>query len=806
MTTLHFLEQSILAKCTSRLSGRFRGGQSRTRGSSADEGVRPTAHWDMRLLERNLFVGLRLRRLLVAFMLLAGTNLLTAQTCAETARTWRKAATKTMLAACVAQNLPPAQLAMAQASLDSSQFEQAARLARSVGTKLTGVKDIAAWIEASAQFGLKDYAATLAALPPVWGTRYPTPLYGKAAMLGAKAAKEIGDPEKGIQLLKQHSAELPQPQGDFLFGELQEDAGELAGAATAFQKVYFYYPTSAEAAKATARLGAIQASLGAKYPDVGSATWLERIGRLLPSRPGVAREDITAMSGAWSGQDKELATVRRGAADYFAGAREKAFGYLQALHVVSPPADAERLYYMFAAAKRLNREADMQFALKELAVRHATSKWRLNALTDAGYYYLTDNRYAEYEPIYAACAESFPKDPKGPFCHWKLTWSKYLRHRPEATGLLRAHLEMFPQSEKANSALYFLGRDAERQSTPDVARAYYQAAVDQFPNTYYALESRRRLNDAKILQTAANASIADWAAHLAFPDRKSAVMYTISQAAQWSIDRSKTLESAGLAEYSENELRAIIRREGQNVTLATYLAELMQRQGQIDRGIRHIKGSVPSYLYLPMIETGEKFWRLAFPMPYSQTLIKFSEQRSIDPFLMAGLIRQESEFNPVVVSHANAYGLTQVMPATGRELAQRLGIPRFTTAMLTRPEINLNMGTYYMRMMLDSLDNSIVETLAAYNAGRTRVIKWRTFGPFREPSEFIETIPFDETRDYVQSVIRNGETYRQLYSKEREMLLAKNDPVSTAAPRESPAATKPAAKKATNAKRKVQKR
>ena len=131
--------------------------------------------------------------------------------------------------------------------------------------------------------------------------------------------------------------------------------------------------------------------------------------------------------------------------------------------------------------------------------------------------------------------------------------------------------------------------------------------------------------------------------------------------------------------------------------------------------------------------------------------------------------------------------------------------------MLTRPEINLNMGTYYVRMMLDSLDNSVVETLAAYNAGRSRVIKWRTFGPFREPSEFIETIPFDETRDYVQSVIRNGETYRQLYSKERELLLAKNDPVSVGMPPEQPvaakpAAAKPAAKKATNVKRKVQKR
>ena len=118
-----------------------------------------------------------------------------------------------------------------------------------------------------------------------------------------------------------------------------------------------------------------------------------------------------------------------------------------------------------------------------------------------------------------------------------------------------------------------------------------------------------------------------------------------------------------------------------------------------------------------------------------------------------------------------------------------------------------------MRMMMDSLDNSTVETLAAYNAGRTRVIKWRTFGQFREPSEFIETITFDETRDYVQSVIRNGELYRTLYSKEREQLLAMNDPIARElAPEPAP---KPVSKKSTriskqkttkNAKSKVQKR
>ncbi len=743
---------------------------------------------------------------LILPVVLAGLEL-HGQTCADTARTWRTTNTRSALAVCAAQNNGSAQLAMAQASLDANQFQEAINMARAAGQKLPQLRDVAAWIEASGQFGLKNYEGTLAALPPIWASRFSTPLFGKAAMLGAKAAKEKGDARVGIAILKQHALEVPQPQGDFLLGELWNDAGEALEAATAFQRVYFGYPTSAESAKASVPLTALKLKLGAKYPGPPTATWLDRIARLLPTRPGLAKEDINLASTSWSGQEKELATVRQGAADYFGGAREKALNFLRTLNLVSPTADAERLYYMFAAAKRLDREADMKSALVELSKRYPSSKWRLNALTDAGYYYLLDNRYAEYEPVYAACAEWFPKEPKAAFCHWKVVWSSYLRHRGDAVDLLRNHLQTFPQSEKANAALYFLGRNAERESDPDSARAYYQAAYDKFPNTYYALESRRRLNDVRLSQASSSVTVTDWVSRLGFPDKRTQVSFKLTPTAIWSMERARLLENSGLQDYGEAELRSVVRKEGQSVPVAIFLAEMMQRQGLIDKGIRHIKGTVPNYLYLPIAETGEAFWRLAFPMPYSQSLIRFSEQRSIDPFLMAGLIRQESEFSPTVVSHANAYGLTQVMPATGRELAQRLRLGPFSTSMLIKPEINLNMGTYYVRMMLDSLDNSMVETLAAYNAGRTRVIKWRTFGQFREPSEFIETITFDETRDYVQSVIRNGEMYRQLYSKEREQLLARNDPVSpvVAEPAPKPVAKKSTNTKSKNAKRKVQK-
>ena len=136
----------------------------------------------------------------------------------------------------------------------------------------------------------------------------------------------------------------------------------------------------------------------------------------------------------------------------------------------------------------------------------------------------------------------------------------------------------------------------------------------------------------------------------------------------------------------------------------------------------------------------------------------------LDPFLVASLIRQESEFNPKAISSARAYGLTQVLPSTGRQLSRRLGITRFSSSMLFEPEINLKLGTYYLKTLLDQQEGSWEQTLASYNAGKRRADEWATWATFREPSEYIETIPFTETRNYIQIVLRNAHVYRRLYA------------------------------------------
>ena len=223
------------------------------------------------------------------------------------------------------------------------------------------------------------------------------------------------------------------------------------------------------------------------------------------------------------------------------------------------------------------------------------------------------------------------------------------------------------------------------------------------------------------------------------------------------------LASAGLSDWAENELRFGAKTGAQSQILAMELAQIASRRGAVDQAVRYIKSLVPEYLFVPLDAAPTSFWRLAFPMPYRAEIERYSKERSVDPYLVAALIRQESEFNPKAVSRANARGLTQVMPSTGRQLSRKVGIRRFSTPMLFQPAVNLKLGAYLLRSLFDQLGGKWEPTLAAYNGGKTRATNWLTWSDYREPAEFVETIPFTETRNYVQFVLRNADLYRRLY-------------------------------------------
>jgi len=646
----------------------------------------------------------------------------------------------------------------------------AVRDLRAVRGREPRLADYVAHSLGAAEYDLGDFNTALADLEPVFSNLPPSPEAGDAAMVAARAYRDLGKPAEGVRILREHYAQLAQPAGDALLAACYRAAADLASAVAYYQRVYYQFPLSVEAEQAEAALSALKSTLGDLFPPPTTQAMFQRADKLAQGGDyRRARNEYEAMLTSAAGPDRETARVRLGVIEFLTYQTDSAYQYFNTLEVASPEADAERLYYIAECARRQEREDRIMDAIQRLE-RYPQSPWRLKALYLAGNRYLLSNRADQYLPLFRACYESFPDQPQADYCHWKVAWNAYLQRRPEAVDLLREHLMKFPGSERSSSALYFLGRLAEGAGDADKAKAYYTEIVERYPNYYYNDLAERRLADPALFRTVESGEVRAFLNGVVWPVRPAERKFEPTPLTQARIDRARLLEAAGLPDLAETELRYGARNEDQPHILALHLAQL-EAGGEPHRALRLVKSLVPSYLSIPLEDAPASFWRLLYPLPWRTELERNARLHGLDPYVVAGLIRQESEFNPGAVSPAHAYGLTQILPSTGRMLV-KASRRRFRPAVLFRPEVNLRLGTAYLRGMYDTFSGRWEQTLASYNAGSARVENWLSWARYREPAEFVESIPFSETRNYVFAVMRNASIYRKLYSPEESGVLA----------------------------------
>jgi len=641
---------------------------------------------------------------------------------------------------------------------DQRQFGDALAHLKAAGKRLPELADYTAYLSAAAESGLRQFSDTEATLQPVWQSTPASPLVTKAAVLQADSYLQGGSPASAVTFIQQHLADLAAPQAELFLARAYEAQNIADAAAQHYQKIFVEYPLSKEAADAEAAL--------AHYPAVPAEALFAR-GLKLEAGGDYTRagKELTTLLPRLSGDNQDLARVRIGAAAYLARENESAYKYLTSFQAAATESEAERLYYLLESQRRLNRLDEMNATLETLAESYPQSHWRFEALTSVGNYYAAHDKPDTAQPLYRTCYESFVNDPQSSACHWKITWFTYLRDPAQAEGMLREHLTRYPASDQVSPAMYYLGRIAESKSDWAAARAFYDAINKAFPNYYYAILARERLETPSIASAKTSPGAAQFLTGIQFVNRRPPESFEATPLTKQRVARAHLLDVAGLDDWADGELRFGAKADGQPQIMALELAELASERDAPDRAIRYIKHYAPGYLALSLDAAPDRFWRLAFPLPYRKSLEEYCRAQMLDPYLMAALIRQESEFNPKAVSSANARGLAQVMPATGRQLSRKLKIKSFRTAMLFTPDMNLKLGTYYLKQLSDELQGKWEAALASYNAGKSHVTTWMAAGNYREPAEFVESIPFNETRAYVQSVLRNAEVYRKLYGQ-----------------------------------------
>jgi soluble lytic murein transglycosylase len=441
------------------------------------------------------------------------------------------------------------------------------------------------------------------------------------------------------------------------------------------------------------------------------------------------------------------------------GQNKEAKKALEALTNSSPEINAQRLFNLGEVARATDDDEGFLRNLAELRQAAPTSVWLQQELLAAGNFYLLKPDYDKAIDAYRELQQRFPDAGRASYAHWKVAWLSLRQGRnDEAKTGFEQQIGLYPTSAEVPAALYWRGRLAEEDNDSAMARAYYQKLSERFRNFYYGELARRRLREIKS---------EDDPPHYALLDRVPAIEAGAHVTAgepptdNLRYQKAQLLENGALVEFAVREVQAAGTEDSGN-WVAAETARLYQDAGRYDGAIQVFKRAVPNYFAVDLPALPRSYWEALFPKPYWTDLKKFSSQNALDPYLVASLIRQESEFNPGAVSRANAVGLMQLLPKVGSTVAREEKLKHFSSTQLFTPEINLQLGTRYFREMVDKF-GAFEYALAAYNAGSNRVEDWQGQGKYRDPQEFVESIPFTETREYVQAILRNANVYRQLY-------------------------------------------
>jgi len=544
---------------------------------------------------------------------------------------------------------------------------------------------------------------------------------------------------------------------ELTIGKAYAALGQNAKAADALANVYYNMPTAPEADAAYAELK--------KLPSLPPATPAQRKTRadllMKAKRYNDAADEYRELASHATAESRPAAELALADALHRSGRNREAKSELTTLPGATADQSAQRLYILGEVAWASDENATFYRSVDELRQAAPTSPWLEQALLSAANLHLVHHEYEQSLDAFRELQQRFPNGSRASYAHWKVAWlTLRLGRNDEAKKLFDEQIEIYPGANETSAALYWRARLAEEDNQPAMARAYYQKLSDRFRNYYYAELGRDRL---KKLSEGTDAP-GKYPLLDRIPPLEHGEKVTLSELStdDLHLQKAELLGNGGLVDFAVRELQAAASADGGNWGPAE-TAQLYIDTGHYDRAIEVMKHSVPSYFAVDIPTLPRAYWEALFPRPYWSDLKKFSVANGLDPYLVASLIRQESEFNPLAVSRANAVGLMQLLPKTGKVVAHQEELRRYNATELFTPAVNLQLGTRYFRGMVDKFGGSFEHALAAYNAGSDRVEEWMGQGQYRDAPEFVESIPFTETREYVQAILRNTAVYKQLY-------------------------------------------
>ena len=613
-------------------------------------------------------------------------------------------------------------------------------------------------LRASAFQGEQNSAEVIKALEN-FDQRYPDSLnQHDAAMLYAGALASSGEPQKAAAYLEKHRQPV-RADLELALAKAYEGAGEKEKAQQILRRLYFEMPASPEADAAVQELR----TLGEAQPVGSFEQRRTRSELLLKARR--FQDAVSELSPLveLSPPDKMVSMQAQfGTALYKTRKRDDAYRLFENIaknESASVEARAQALYFLAEISRDRDDHTKQAAYLIQLRDLAPDSNWLQEALLSAGNMYMLRNEFESAIPFYTEIYQRQRNGRFSPFTHWRAAWLSYrLGKKEDAKRLFEEQLEMYPSSSEVPAAIYWRGRLAEEEGNKPLARAYYQKLAENFRYFYYAYRGHARMEAMGGDEVVDPAPLDKLPPPVALPRNWDAPEDNLR------LKKAQLLANGALYDFAVKEMQAAA--SGTPPWLAKAISEMYMGQGSYIHSIETLKRTVPGYFSAEIPQIPRPVWEGLFPRPFWDELKRNSEQNHLDPYLVASLIRQESEFNPAAVSSANALGLMQLLPSVGRGVAREMRVRLSSSDDLLTANTNLQLGTRYFKHMVDHYDGQVEYALAAYNAGEDRVDDWRRNGKFKDMDEFVESIPFTQTRDYVQAIMRNAAMYKMLYPKD----------------------------------------
>lgn len=560
------------------------------------------------------------------------------------------------------------------------------------------------------------------------------------------ARRAAGDVTGAIRGIEESAARIGDPvrraEAWRAAGDLRAERGEMGGALAAYRRAMEAAPQSRAALEVARTLGTF-AQLTPYDRLLVGRVWV-RHGN---GERGGANLDAYLASG--EGTPAERAQIRLEAGRAFFRARRYADAerhlVAAARDAASPPAAAAEATFLAARSQYRQGRTDMaRTTFLATAERFPREKAAAEALFLLGEIEHDAGRLGAARAYYRRAALTGADVAEAALAAMRLAGIAFAaRDFRTAAASLEEYLSSRPEERGTAQARYWAGRARLAAGEAEVGRRHLEIARRVEPVSFYGMRAAELLGG----------SLQDLP--LAPPPRIDTRTMAEVEHALFRVDALRDLE---LRDASTLELDRTRARMTEQPTALYLIAEAL-----VDG-----RAPVQGMLLGREIQRREGAWndrllRIVYPFRYRTLIEAEARRRGLDPFMVAGLIRQESMFNPIAVSPAGAVGLMQVMPATGQMLARRAGIASFNAAMLRQPEINVQLGTLFLADLQGRYRGNLTEMFAAYNAGPGRVTRWRSLPEAWDEELFAERIPFAETREYVKIVRFNAQLYRMLY-------------------------------------------